>query len=172
MREITGSAWQRRGSSLIWDRELLGPLLRENRLIPLHQALNWLHEPLPVNPPTTGGKTIVVVGLQPVLESLEPEQSFNFLRHRLQRLILKVQDGYGGGVGLVLGLNCNWKQWRVDSSEKAYLTLRPGREIEITPALWNGVASEAQMIMVASTPESRARDNVSRVGGLHVPHFS
>lgn len=171
MMEITGSSWQRRGSSLVWDPVLLAPLLRNNSLIPLHQALAWLHQPLPVDPPTAGGKSITVVGLQPVLESLEPVQSFNFLRQRLQRLVLRVQDAYGGGVGLVFTLGCTWKQWRVDASEKAYLTLRPYKEMEITPALWNGVASEAQMIMVESSNEPRARDNV-RVGGLHVPHFS
>lgn len=172
MIEITGSSWQRRGSSLVWDRELLAPLLINNGLIPLHQALAWLHQPLPVDPPTAGGKSITVVGLQPVLESLEPEQSFSFLRQRMQRLVLRVQDAYGGGVGLVFALSCTWKQWRVDASEKAYLTLRPDKEIEITPALWNGVASEAQMIIAESSNENRARENSTRVGGLHVPHFS
>lgn len=166
------SAWQRRGSSLVWDPELLSPLLRENCLISLHHALSWIHDPLPANPPTGGGKSIIVVGLQPVLESLNPDQAFHFLRYNLQHLVLKVQDGYGSGVGLIFAMNCRWKQWRVDASEKAYLTLRPGQEIEVTPALWNGVASEAQMIMVEGSTGKRTKNNGSRVGGLYVPHFS
>jgi hypothetical protein len=169
---MRGTAWLRSGSSLVWDAQLLGPLLENGELLPLHKALNWIEEKLPSTPPSKDGKTIFIVGLQTVLEVLSPEAAFKFLRDRVQRLIVRVQDFYGNNVGLVFGCNCNWRQWRIDSNEHAYLHLRSGHELNVTFALWNGVAREAQIIMVKDHKTQRGELIKETGGGFYVRRYS
>jgi len=172
VREMRSTAWLRSGSSLVWDAQLLSPLLENNEQVPLHVALKWIEEKLPSTPPSKDGKTIFVVGLQTVLEMLELKAAFKFLRNRVQRLIVHVQDYYGNNVGLVFGLNCNWRQWRIDSNEHAYLRLRSGHELSVTYALWNGVAREAQIIMVEDQ-KAQCGELVEEIGGgFYVRRYS
>ena len=172
MREIRGKGWLRSGSSLIWDARLLSPLLENGGQVPLHQALNWIGGKLPSTVPSGDGKTIFVTGLQTVLETLDSEAAFTFLRNRVQRLIVRVQDFYGNNVGLVFGCNCNWRQWRIDSNEHAHLRLRAGHELNVTFALWNGVAREAQIIMVEDRNTRRSEVVKEIGGGFYVRRYS
>jgi len=157
---------------LVWDARLLSPLLESSEQVPLHAALKWIEEKLPSTPPSKDGKTIFVAGLQTVLEVLERDAAFKFLRNRVQRLIVRVQDYYGNNVGLVFGLNCNWRQWRIDSNEHAYLRLRSGHELNVTFALWNGVAREVQIIMAEEQKAQRSELIKETWGGFYVRRYS
>ena len=67
MQEMTANSWKRRGCSIVWSPELLAALITDTEATPLRTALNWQRHGLPESPPG-GGKTVLVGGLQTVLE--------------------------------------------------------------------------------------------------------
>lgn len=69
MEEMTSSSWKRKGSSIVWSPELLGPLILAAEATPLREVLAWRDGKFPALPPA-GGKTVLVGGLQTVLDSM------------------------------------------------------------------------------------------------------
>ena len=67
MQEMTAQSWKRRGCSIVWSPELLSALITDTEATPLRIALEWRRHGLPESPPG-GGKTVLVGGLQTVLE--------------------------------------------------------------------------------------------------------
>src|SRR5213594_4176217 len=67
MKEMTAQSWKRRGCSIVWSPELLAPLITDWEATPLRTTLEWLRDGFPESPPG-GGKTVLVGGLQTVLE--------------------------------------------------------------------------------------------------------
>ena len=91
MREFVNSKmWLRRGTSVVFDKAMLGPLLQENALVPLREALAWI-DCWPVRLPV-GGRTILVGGLDTILEVLPQSEAEQFARTRIRRLIAEFQD--------------------------------------------------------------------------------
>lgn len=168
MRELsaTSSTWKRRGSSVVWDPRLWGLLLPSSASVSLRHALSWLDSGVPSSPPGSG--PVLITGLQPCVELLEEEQAFQFLRLRVQNLILRLQDAWPT-TALAFTMNCTHRDWRVDMSDYVYLKVRGGREVRFTLGLWNGVAPEAQMLMVPPDING-GREPIH--GGYYVARFS
>ena len=52
MRDMSSSAWLRRGSSIVFDRLTLGPLIGGGALVSMREALGWMNA-WPAEPPGT-----------------------------------------------------------------------------------------------------------------------
>ena len=50
MRDISSSAWHRRGSSIVYHRNLLVPLIASGAMVSLREALAWVKN-WPLEPP-------------------------------------------------------------------------------------------------------------------------
>lgn len=140
------TTWRSKGSSLVWSPALWEPLLETQEPIPLRDALAWLTA-IPATPPHAG--PIVIVGLQPCLEILDPDAAFQFLRMRILRLIEECQDCWPTS-SLVFGLSCTSKDWRLDVQDRALLRVRQGHEVQVTLGMWAGAASTASQLEVHS----------------------
>lgn len=175
MNELTTSSWRRQGCSLVWDPELLTPLLQQQGPLSLRQVLLWAHQGFPSTSPV-GGRAILVAGLQTCLEVLTTSEASIFLSTFIQAFIRRWQDTWPDRA-LVFGLRCSWSQWRTDSDEYAYLRVRQEHEIDVTHSLWGGAAPGASKIMVSpdvstGSMGSTGKTHEPRVGGLYVRRFS
>lgn len=164
MRDLDANSrvWRRRGSSLVWDKYLLGSLLGQSTPLPLREVMQYVDGEIPSSPPSQG--PILVSGLQTCLEVLDPRTAFSFLRQRVQRLVRLAQDQWPGHA-LVFCMTCTWEHWKIDVNDYAFLKNRSGHDISVTYGLWNGVASEAQRLVVE-------RDGRITYGGFYVSRFS
>jgi len=68
MDTISNTVWQRKGSSIIFNEYSLAPFVKDGAVIPLREALSWM-KAFPSVPPVDG-KTIVVCGLETMIETL------------------------------------------------------------------------------------------------------
>jgi len=82
MDSISNTVWQRKGSCVIFEKNSLGEFIASGAVISLRQLLGWMQN-FPSVPPVPG-KTILVSGLETVMESLSPEQAEDFLVHRIK----------------------------------------------------------------------------------------
>ncbi|MBX3394309.1 MAG: hypothetical protein KF841_02975 [Phycisphaerae bacterium] len=135
---VDSKMWLTRGSSVIFDKVMLGPLLTEGALIPLRQALSWLSSWPSATP--TGGKTVLVGGLETVLEMLAVSDAEDFVRRYIRPLIAEFQSCWPEH-GLVFGLNTEPGRLIEDPvSEMVNLKRRDDTTICLSTELWNGSA--------------------------------
>lgn len=137
MQEMTSSAWQRRGSSVVFHPQLLGPLIHDGCLISLRTALGWLKD-WPADPPGNGS-TVLVGGLEAVLEVMEPEEAEEFLRARMRRWVCEFQSQWDGR-GLVFGFGCSAKRFKQDAYGNVQFAVPGGHMVHLSESLWNGSA--------------------------------
>jgi hypothetical protein len=78
MRGMSSSAWLRRGSSIVFDRFTLGPLIVGDALVSMREALKWMNA-WPAEPPGNG-QTVLVCGIETVLDVMEPAEAQNLTR--------------------------------------------------------------------------------------------
>ena len=124
-------------------------------------------------PKTQGGKdpsTIIVVGLDIILEGQPVKHAEEFLRTRLRRLIQTWQDQREWPVmGLVFGMNASPKLFTIDYDERViYRRETDGEDILLSPKIWNGAASRDLFEIVAKDPQTK-RDEA---GGYYVRRLS
>lgn len=163
MDNMTSSAWQRRGTSIIFDRESLADFIADDRIISLRQALAWLRG-FPTEAP---GRTIVIAGLETVLETVAPEQAEAFLRYRIQPLARTLQTIWPE-CGVVFGFAAPAGAF-VESGmdETVRFRLRNRREVRLSEALWGGTEAVDMLRLV----RENAR-NKEEIIGYHVAHLS
>ena len=163
MDNMTSSAWQRRGTSIIFDRESLADFIADDRIIPLRQALAWLRG-CPAEAP---GRTIVIAGLESVLETAEPEQAEAFLRNRMQALARTLQAIWPE-CGLVFGFAAPAGAFVESGMDEAVrFRLRNRREVRLSEALWGGTEAVDMRRLV----RENAR-NKEEIIGYHVARLS
>ena len=100
MRDMSSSAWLRRGSSIVFDRFTLGPLIGEGALVSMREALRWMNA-WPAEPPGNG-RTVLVGGLETLLDVLDPLAAMDFLKKRLNPFVQEFQARWDQR-GLVFG---------------------------------------------------------------------
>ena len=167
MQEMTSSSWKRRGSSIVWSPELLGPLIVAGEATPLRTVLAWLTDGFPSSPPGDR-QTILVGGLQTVLEAMpDPETAYSWLRANVLRLCQECGDHWER-VGLVFGMDGPGRLFtHNESDELVYFGRGTNRSklVVLSRGIWNGAATGngAYKLMVEDTKE---------VGGYHVQRVS
>ena len=165
MREMSATTWRRRGSSVVFDKHLLGPLIDGGCLVSLRAALGWLSE-WPGQPPGDGD-TVLVGGLETCLELMPPAEGEEFLRQRVKSLIQEFQSRWDQR-GLVFGFGCSPKRFRLDAYENVLFTIPGGGEVRLSAGLWNGAAQQDMYQLLVTD----AGTNQQVVGGYYVRRLS
>jgi hypothetical protein len=166
MREMSSTAWLRRGSSIVFDKQSLGPLISDGSLVSLHQALEWI-KTWPTNPPS-GTRTVLVSGLEAFLEVLSSGEAESFLRGRIKPFILAMQEHWDQ-VGLVFGFGTSAHSFAVTNMEEEIVFLRRGGErVRLSQFMWDGSS------MLNLTRLVRAADQQANpmMIGYYVPRIS
>jgi putative restriction endonuclease len=169
MKDMTSKAWQRSGSSIIWSPDLLGSLVLAGESVPLRAALAWTKNSFPESPPG-GRSTVLVGGLQTVLESFPPratDAAFTWLRLNIKPLIRDFQSHWGN-VGLVFAMDGPDKLFTFNEADEIVYFGRArsrSEHVRLTLGTWNGAATGdgAFQLLVPETKE---------LGGYHVKHLS
>jgi hypothetical protein len=165
--EMTSDSWQRSGTSVIWSPELLKPLVMRGDALSLREPMVWLESGFPDEPPVTG-QTVLIGGLQTVLETAEtPDAAFRWLRERILPLVRKFQDHWPG-VGVVFGMDGPKTLFSLNESDDLIDFGRArdrGQRIKLSLGIWNGAAtgSGAYQLVIPDKKE---------VGGYHVRRVS
>ena len=141
MKELHNDSWKRRGSSVIFNQQTLLPFISSQ--VSLRQALSWCNN-LPSSPPFDS-KTILIIGLETILETSEPKEAENFLLKRVQPLLRHLQNRWDS-IGIVLGFNCSPKSFEISIHDESLNYLRGGKiPINISNGLWDGSAPSNMM---------------------------
>jgi len=167
MKDMDATTWKRMGSSIVWSPELLGPLIMTGEALPVRTVLCWMEDGFSDSPPG-GGSTILVGGLQTVLETADsPEEAYTWLRENIMPLVRAVQSQWDR-VGLVFGMDGPGKLFHHNEADDLVYFGRSRdrtKNIRITLGMWNGAATGegAYKLIVPGTTE---------VGGYYVKWFS
>ena len=139
MDSISNNVWQRRGSSVIFDQEYLSGYISDGSVVSLRQALAWSTGP-PTNPPVPG-RTIVIAGLDTVLETMSPQEAEDFLSKRIRPLLIRLQNHWTD-CGVVFGLTSHPKSFAETPMEEEVLFRRRDRtQLHLSEGLWDGSAA-------------------------------
>jgi len=158
MKELHNDSWKHRGSSVIFNQQTLLPFISSQ--VSLREALSWSKN-LPSASPFNS-KTILIIGLETILETSEPKDAENFLLKRVQPLLRHLQSHWDS-IGIVLGFNCGPKSFEISVHDESLNYLRGGKTlINISNGLWDGSAPSNMM---------QIYDNVDLIG-YHVSRIS
>lgn len=138
METITNTVWQRKGSCIIFDQKSLRPFISDGSVISLRQALSWARG-LPAEPPVPD-RTILISGLETVIETMEPQEAEEFLCRRVRPLLTLLQ-GRWTECGVVFGFTSHPKTFETKSLEEEVLFRRRDRKsVRLSQGLWDGSA--------------------------------
>lgn len=139
MNTIRTDVWKRQGSSVIFGKEAIESLLEEVAMVSLSEFLSWKDTP-PQNSP---GTTILICGLEALLEMLAPNEAHDFLANRVRPVIRSLQNNWTN-VGLVFGfsLGQNVFQERPAINEEVLFLRNDNEEIHLSEGLWDGSAGQ------------------------------
>ena len=138
MEEISSSVWQRKGSCIIFDQKSLGEFISTGALISLREALSWSNG-IPATPPV--GRTILISGLETIIEILDTLEAEEFLRNRIRPLLISLQNRWTD-YGVVFGFSSHAKAFEETSMEEEVLFRRRDRKaVRLSKGLWDGSSS-------------------------------
>jgi hypothetical protein len=158
MMELCYESWKYRGSSVIFNHPALNSFIGSQ--VSLRQALSWYTE-LPDEPPIQS-KTILVTGLEAVMETLEPTEAEDFLLKRMQPLLRHLQVRWDS-IGILLGFNSSPQAFSIAiHDESLNFVRRDKKSINLSNGLWDGSAPSSMMQIM---------DNEVKIG-YHVSRIS
>lgn len=139
METISNTVWQRKGSCIIFDQKSMGPFIADDSVISLRQMLSWT-KGLPENPPVSG-KTILISGLETIVETMETQEAEEFLSRRIRPLIIDIQYRWNN-CGIIFGFSAQRDVFKETSLEEEVLFHRRDKKrVRISEGLWDGSAS-------------------------------
>jgi hypothetical protein len=165
MRQISSENWRYQGSSVIFNNSILNDLASTQ--VSLRTALSW-RQYIPEVPHT---RTILIIGLETVLETLDDAEAEDFLLRRIQPLLRKIQRTWTNA-GIILGFANPAEAFELSPREESLLLRRRnGNKINISNGLWDGSAPHN---MVQIMGETQNTGGVSGEGliGYHVSRIS
>ena len=139
MLDMSADSWLRRGSSIVFDRLALGPLIGGGALVSMRQALGWMNN-WPDEPPGTGS-TVLVCGIETLLDTKEPAEAERFLERRIRPFAQEFQARWDQR-GLVFGFGSHERSFVITASDEVILYIRKdGEKIRLSSSLWDGSAT-------------------------------
>ena len=139
MDTISNTVWQRKGSSIIFNEDSLAPFVKDGAVIPLREALSWM-KAFPSVPPVDG-KTIVVCGLETMIETLPEGDIHDFLTRRVRPLIMALQHRWPD-CAMVFGFTSHAKAFEESLMQEEVLFKRRDRiSVRLSEGLWDGSAT-------------------------------
>ena len=146
MDTISSTIWQRRGSCIVFDRESLGTFIAGGALVSLQEALGWM-KGLPSMPPVPG-HSILISGLETMIEILSPADAEEFLIHRIRPLLITLQSSWPA-FGVVFGFSSHEKAFEETSLEESVLFRRRDRKtVRLSDGLWDGTATVNMKLVI------------------------
>lgn len=165
MQAMTSSTWLRRGSSVVFHSELLGPLIHDGCLVSLRTALGWLKN-WPNDPPGNGS-TVLVGGLEAALEVMDKAEAEAFLRGKVKAFIQEFQSIWDQR-GLVFGFGCPAKRFELDAYEDVLFRCPGDKVIKLSSAMWNGSAKQDMLQLMVKNEQTGKEEP----GGFYVRRLS
>ena len=139
MDTITNTVWQRKGFSVIFDQKSLGSFISDGAVISLRQALSWAKGLPGVSP--VPGQTILISGLETVIEIMKPQEAEDFLCRRIRPLLIHLQNRWTD-CGVIFGFTSHPKTFEETSFEEEVLFRRRDRmQVRLSEGLWDGSAT-------------------------------
>lgn len=139
METISNTVWQRKGSCLIFDQKSLGPFITGGAVISLRQALEWAKK-LPTSPPVPG-RTILISGIETVIETMDPLTAEDFLSHRIRPLLIHLQNRWTD-CGVVFGFTSHSRTFEETTfAEEVLFRRRDRKQVRLSEGLWDGTAT-------------------------------
>ena len=168
MKDMDATTWKRRGSSIAWSPDLLGPLITDGNAVPMRTALGWMAGGFPDDTPG-GGSTVLIGGLQTVLETAgSTGEAYDWLRANIMPLLREVQ-GHWPRVGIVFGMTGPRNLFHLSEGDDLVYFGRSkdrSKNVRITLGMWNGAAtSEGAYRLMTTGPKKE-------VGGYHLKWIS
>ena len=168
MKDMDATTWKRKGSSIIWSPDLLGPLITDGSAVPLRTALCWMADGFPDDTPGGGG-TVLIGGLQTVLETAgSTEEAYDWLRTNIMPLLRAAQTHWPL-VGFVFGMTGPRSLFHLNEGDDLVYFGRSNDRIKntrITLGIWNGAATGEGAYRLIATGSKK------EVGGYHVSRIS
>ena len=168
MKDMDATTWKRKGSSIIWSPDLLGPLITDGSAVPLRTALCWMADGFPDDTPGGGG-TVLIGGLQTVLETAgSAEEAYGWLRTNIMPL-LRAAQAHWPVVGFVFGMTGPRSLFHLNEGDDLVYFGRSNdrsKNTRITLGIWNGAATGEGAYRLVTTGSKR------EVGGYHVSRIS
>lgn len=138
MDNISTTVWQRRGSCIIFDQKSYGPFIANGAMISLRQVLTWHISPPAMPVPQ---HTILVVGLETVVETMPCQDAEDFLRCRVRPFLIDFQNRWPQ-YGVVFGFTAHPKAFEETTREEEVLFRRRDRtQVRLSESLWDGTAT-------------------------------
>jgi hypothetical protein len=139
MESISNHVWQRRGSCVIFDQKSLGSFISAGAVVSLRQALAWF-KGLPDQPPVPG-PTILISGLETVIETMAPQEAEDFLACRIRPLLIHLQNRWTD-CGVVFGFASHPKTFEETAlKEEVLFRRRDQKKVRLSEGLWDGSAT-------------------------------
>ena len=139
METISNTVWQRRGSSVVFDKASLGEFIPKGAMISLRHLLSW-SQGFPDDPPVTG-HTLLVSGLEAIIETMEPPAAEAFLARTVRPLLKNLQNRWPA-CGVVFGFSSHPNAFEVSVLEEELLFRRRDRKtVRLSDGLWDGSAA-------------------------------
>jgi len=153
MRDMSSSGWLRRGSSIVFDRLILGPIISSGALVSIREALRWVSA-WPAEPPVKS-QTVLVCGVETILDVMEPDEAQNFLKSRVKPFIQEFQARWDQR-GLVFGFGAHENSFEVkSSSEEVLFKRRDNKNVRLSYSLWDGSSSMNITRLIREEQENR-----------------
>lgn len=163
MKELSADSWKRQGSSVIWDKDTLESLLPVASLVSLRTFLTW-HAAWPAQLPRPS-RTILVGGLQTILETLSPTEGEAFLLHRVQALISRQQSKMEQ-VGVIFAFhNATHRAFDITQRDEEISYKRTGQPLmPLSVPLWGrGSSADIHQVMRSGPPREAIGYHVRRI---------
>ncbi|NLG01395.1 MAG: hypothetical protein GX565_14765 [Lentisphaerae bacterium] len=139
MESITHTVWQRRGSCVLFDQKSLAPFIAADAVISLRQALSWT-KGLPSSPPVPG-RTIVISGLETVIEIMSPKEAEAYLAGKVRPLLIAIQNCWTD-CGIVFGFSAHPKAFvETPLDEEILFRRRDRKAVRLSDGIWDGGAT-------------------------------
>lgn len=173
MRLVHDKTWSRRGLSLLWGPEALSELAPPQEVIPI-RAFFTLVKAWPDELPSADGKTLVVAGMEGVIDTLSQDDAERWLEEDLKPSIFSFQEEYEGQAGLVFWLPAGRQRVHMTRASETYLwhcaPPPAGRTLGLGRILWGGAEADVGRILDARE-KNQDFDGAAWIG-LHHPRIS
>jgi hypothetical protein len=155
MKAKSTSDWRRTGSSIVFGATELTHLLQQSDapkkevlITSLRHVLGWAASEWPATPPD-GAHTVVVTGLDAVLETMSVADGEAFLRKEVKGAI-QVSQHHWTAAGLVFAFPVPPNRFSEDMDEHVLFERGAGGLVKLSWGLWNGAARDVWLLRNAA----------------------
>lgn len=157
MPPLISDVWKRYGHSLLWNAPALFSFVSPKEIVTLRQFFALI-DAWPEDLPAYNGQTLVVVGLESVLDSLNPHEAADWLETDLQEALHSFQSAYDTAA-LIFWLPGGQQRIKANAAQPGvydWTCAAPHTEtrFDLGRLLWSGAAPDARHILDPQHPNA------------------